>query len=450
MIRIGFALNWLVMSLLTTSVFSQLASPMPEVLSLRERARIVDQWLEIRLDRIVPVLMRREGIDMWILIAQEYNDDPVLNTMLPATWFTARRRTILVFFDRGGTAEIERLAVSRYSVGTLFGSVWKKEEQPDQWACLRDIIAERSPRRIAISRSPLFAQADGLSSTEYESFLHYLPAGFEDRVVSGERLGVGWLETRIPEEMQVYPQICRIAHRIIEQGLSEASITPGVTATDDLEWWFREKVAELRLSTWFHPTVSVQRSEAESERSFSQRPESSVILPGDLIHVDFGITYLGLNTDTQQHAYVLQAGETQAPEGLRQGLATGNRLQEILMARFATGKTGNEILRSTLSAAQEEGIKASVYSHPLGYQGHAAGPTIGLWDQQDGVPGMGDYPVFPSTAYSIELNVTVPVPEWGGKEIRIMLEEDAIFDGSSTRFIDGRQTELWLIPRVVR
>ncbi len=420
---------------------------MPEILPLRTRARIMDQWLERRLDEVVPDLMRRENIDMWVLIAEEYNDDPVMKTMLPGTWFTARRRTILVFFDPGNSGKLERLAVSRYSVGTLFETAWNKQEQPDQWACLRDIIAARSPRKIAISQSSVFSQADGLSASTHEAFLHSLPARFEKRIVSGERLATGWLETRTSAEMEAYPQLCRIAHRIIEEGLSDTALTPGITTTADLEWWFRERVAQLRLSTWFHPTVSVQRAEEESDRSFSEHPDAVVIEPGDLIHVDFGITYLGLNTDTQQHAYVLKRGETDAPQGLREGLRIGNRLQDILMAQFAAGKTGNDILKSALAAAGGEGIRASIYSHPLGYHGHAAGPTIGLWDQQDGVPGAGDYPVYPSTAYSIELNATVSVPEWGNRDVRIMLEEDAFFDGSSIGFIDGRQTSLWLIPR---
>jgi Xaa-Pro aminopeptidase len=434
----------LALPLATAALF---AGSMPEILPLRTRARIMDQWLEHRLDHVVPALMRRENIDMWVLIAEEYNDDPVMRTMLPATWFTARRRTILVFFDPGDSGKFERLAVSRYSVGRFFKTAWKKEEQPDQWACLRDIIAARSPDKIAISQSSVFSQADGLSATSYEAFLRSLPAGFEPKIVSGERLAVGWLETRTSEEMDAYPQLCRIAHRIIEEGLSEKSLTPGITTTADLEWWFRERVAELRLSTWFHPTVSVQRAAEASERSFSEHPDAVVIEPGDLVHVDFGITYLGLNTDTQQHAYVLKWGETDAPQGLREGLRLGNRLQDILMAQFATGKTGNDLLKAALARADNEGIRASIYSHPLGYHGHAAGPTIGLWDQQDGVPGAGDYPVYPSTAYSIELNVTVSVPEWGNRDVRIMLEEDAFFDGSTADFIDGRQTALWLIPR---
>ncbi|HUG44127.1 MAG TPA: M24 family metallopeptidase [Acidobacteriota bacterium] len=410
----------------------------------------MDEWLELRLDRLIPELMRREGIDMWVLIAREYNEDPVLKTMLPATWFSARRRTILLFHDReeGG---VERLAVSRYDIGRFFESAWDVDAQPDQWTRLTEIIEERNPAAIAVNFSDPFALADGISRTEFESLRNALPEPLRDRIVSGERLAIGWLETRIPEEMAVYPLINRIAHRIIEEGFSEAAVQPGVTTTSQLQWWFRERIRQLGLKTWFHPSVSLQRATGvQHEGDFSARPDDAVIQPGDLLHVDFGITYLGLNTDTQRHAYVLKTGETEAPQGLRVALAQGNRLQDILTSNFRAGGTGNEILAAALEQAENEGIRPSIYTHPIGAHGHGAGPTIGLWDQQDGVPGAGDYPLFPSTAHSIELNVTVSIPEWNDQEVRIMLEEDAFFDGNEIRYIDGRQTELYLIPRVAR
>ena len=169
---------------------------------------------------------------------------------------------------------------------------------------------------------------------------------------------------------------------------------------------------------------------------------------GDLIHIDFGITYLRLNTDTQQHAYVLKPGETDAPAGLKNALKIGNRLQDILTENFKTGRSGNAILTAALDQAKSEGIKATIYTHPIGFHGHAAGPTIGLWDQQGGVPGRGDYSLFPNTAHSIELNAAVKIPEWDDKEVRIMLEEDAFFTGQDVWYIDGRQTDLILIPRI--
>ncbi|MFT7287139.1 MAG: hypothetical protein ACI87W_001251 [Halieaceae bacterium] len=300
--------------------------------------------------------------------------------------------------------------------------------------------------------SETFALGDGLSHTEYSLFRDSLPDSLKGRIVSAEQLAIGWLETRSGSEMTVYPQICQIAHEILAEGLSTAVIQPGVTTTSDVAWWYRERVRQLGLSAGFHPSVSIQRAAAPEKdmKSAVDKPhDEELILPGDLLHVDFGISYLRLNTATQQHAYILRAGETEAPEGLRKALARGNRLQDILTANFVAGRTGNEILAQSLKQAKGEGITASIYTHPIGYHGHAAGPRIALWDQQDGVPGAGDYPLHANTAHSVELYAESEIPEWGSK-VHIMLEEDAFFDGTSTRYIDGRQTQLLLIPRLWR
>lgn len=419
----------------------------PYILPLRERATLQDQWLAHRLDTIVPRLMRENGIDLWVLIAREYNEDPVVATMLPADWLrTARRRTILVFHDPGDGAPVERLAVSRYSVGRFFESAWDPEAQPDQWRRLREIIVERDPERIGVNVSPDFALADGLAGSEMNMLQSAMPREFRSRQVSAEKLAIGWLETRTEPEMAVYPQIGRIAHEIIGEALSNRVIQPGVTTTKDVEWWCRERVAELKLDTWFHPSVSVQRREQKSDFVDLFENQNDVIQPGDLVHIDFGIDYLGLCTDTQQMVYVLKPGETAPPEGLVEAFKVGNEMQDILTSQFRQGRSGNEILKAALDEAASRGITATVYTHPLGYHGHAAGPTIGLWDQQGGVPGRGDYPLNADTCHSIELNVEVAIPEWDGQTVRIMLEEDAFFDGDETRYIDGRQTELLTIP----
>jgi len=419
----------------------------PAILPMEERAEVVNRWLAHRFDTVVPMLMRREGIDLWIVSAREYNEDPIIETMLPATWQSARRRTILVFYDRGPDEGVERLAIARYDIGEFFQSAWDKEEQPDQWARLAEVIEERDPQTIAVNRSETFALADGMTDTEFDGLTAALPATYRDRIVSGENLSIGWLETRTDAEMAVYPQIVRIAHAIIAEGFSEQVIQPGITTTADVQWWYRERIRDLNLTAWFHPSVSVQRPDAGEEGDFSSRPDATVIQPGDLLHVDFGITYLRLNTDTQQHAYVLKPGEAEAPDGLEDALATGNRLQDILTSQFETGRSGNEILAAALDQAESEGIDASIYTHPIGFHGHGAGPTIGLWDQQGGVPGKGDYPLYANTAYSIELNAAVDIPEWDEQEILVKLEEDAFFDGDAVRYIDGRQKALHLIPR---
>lgn len=350
-------------------------------------------------------------------------------------------------YDQGKEKGIEALAVARYDVGSAFKSAWDKEKQPDQWARLKEIIEERDPKKIGINKSEHYGLADGITATDLEEFKAALPKKYQERIVSAEKVAVGWLETRTASEMVIYPQICRIAHEIISEAFSDRVIQPGVTTTEDVVWWMREKVRELKLTTWFHPTVDVQRADPESFdhlRTFSKRPEKNVIMPGDLLHCDFGITYLRLNTDTQQLAYVLRPGETDAPDYLKKALGKGNRLQDIFTNNFKEGRTGNEVLKASREQAIAEGIKPSIYTHPIGYHGHAAGTTLGMWDSQGGVPYTGDYPLHVNTAYSIELNAAVYIEEWK-KEIRIMLEEEAYFDEKGVYYIDGRQTELMLI-----
>jgi Xaa-Pro aminopeptidase len=446
--RFKISLLFLTFCLLNISVSAQ-NSYFPVTLNMKERAGLMDAWLEERVETVLPGIMRRSGIDMWIVIAREYNEDPVIKTLLPATWHAARRTTILVAYDPGGEKPLETFGISRYHTGEIFKTIWDRESQPDQWKALAEMIAIKDPKKIGINKSATFGLADGLSATHYDQLMEVLPKKYQSRLVSAEAIAVGWLETRTESEMNVYQNIVRMAHQIIAEGFSEQVIQPGVSTTDDVVWWYRDRISELGLSTWFHPTVSIQRADEEQFdhlTAFSKGLNPKTIVPGDLLHVDLGITYLRLNTDTQQHAYVLKPGENTAPDYLKAALKQANRVQDILASSFRTGASGNDILKDALDQCREEGIKASIYTHPLGYHGHAAGPTIGLWDQQDGVPGQGDYPLYANTAYAIELNASTFLEEWN-KEIRIMLEEDAFFDGDTVRYIDGRQTELMLIPR---
>jgi Xaa-Pro aminopeptidase len=418
-----------------------------DILSMHQRAVVRDGFLKDRFETVLPEIMARNNMDMWIVIAREYNEDPVIRTMLPATWLNARRRTILVIHNPGNGLPLETYAVARYDVGEVFKKAWDPESQPDQYKALTDLIKTKDPKKIGLNKSEFFAQADGLTATEYELFKKALPRKYQKRIVSAEKVAIGWLETRSAKEMEVYPDICRIAHDIIKEGFSAKVITPGITTTDDVVWWYRERIRNLNLVTWFHPTVDIQRADKQNFNfleAFSKDKADNVIRPGDLLHVDFGITYLGLNTDTQQHAYVLMPGENRIPNFLVKALGVGNRLQDILTDQFKTGRTGNEMLLSALKQAKEEGIKSQIYTHPIGYYGHGSGPTIGMWDKQEGVPVNGDYPLFPNTAYSIELNAKVHIKEWD-KEVAIMLEEDALFDGKTCDYIDPRQTEMIII-----
>ncbi|MFP5453951.1 MAG: M24 family metallopeptidase [Alphaproteobacteria bacterium] len=418
----------------------QVAPVAPEILPMREQAKLINAILADRLDTIVPRLMREQKISMWVLMAREYFEEPVVATMLNAESMHARRRTILIFFDPGNGKPVERLTVSRYGLGGLFQPAWDPDKQPDQWKAVADIIAARNPANIAINTSALSAFADGMTLSQYEEMTAALPEQYRSRIVSGERLSVGWLEARTPMEMRIYPGILRLAHSIMADAFSRKVITPGKTTTDDVVWWYRQRVNDLGLKVWFQPSVAVIR---QGQKGMLEG--DTVIQPGDMLWTDFGITYLRLNTDTQHLAYVAKPGETAVPAGLRAGLADANKVQDALLSSYKVGATGNQALAAARAKSLAQGLKPSIYSHPLGYHGHAAGPSVGFWDNQNADP-RGENPIHANTTWSIELSARKDVPEWGGQDVEFRTEENAFFDGKQVRFLDGRQTEIRLIP----
>lgn len=418
----------------------QAAPAMPPILPLREQAKWIDANLRERLDTIVPALMREQGVQMWILAAREYFEDPVTATMLDAESFHARRRTILVFYDPGEGRPVERLTVSRYGLGGLFVPAWDPATQPDQWRAVADIVASRDPATIAVNTSALSTFADGMTHSQYEALMAALSREQRSRVVSGETISISWLESRTAAELALYPRLVRMAHALIGEAFSRKVITPGKTTADDVVWWYRQRMAELGIGTWFQPSVGIQRQGAKG-----MLEGDTVIRPGDLLWTDFGITHMRLNTDTQHLAYVMKPGERAAPAGLRAGLAQTDRVRDFLRQSYHTGASGNEVLAAARAKAAAAGIETSIYSHPLGFHGHGAGTAIGFWDNQNG-DERGAYAIRPNTTWSIELTSYLPVPEWGGQRVDFRQEEDAFFDGTTVRFLDGRQTELTLIP----
>ena len=414
------------------------------VLSLKERAVVIDQIQKDRLDNLLPQLMDDNGIDLWVLITREYNEDPVVKTLLPPTWLNARRQTILVFSKNKNAEGITSAAITRYPFGKLIPSIWDKEKQPSQWQALADYIISKDPKNIGINTSKSFALADGLVKTDYDALMHVLPEAYKSKVVSAEQLAIGWIESRTEREMELYEDLVSITHQIIAEAFSSKVITPGETTTDDVVWWLREKVLSLGLDTWFHPTVDVQRANDSDLYAFDSKSKFDIIQPGDLVHCDFGISYLSLNTDCQELAYVLKPGEKQAPDFLVDALAQGNRVQDIFTNNFKTGVSGNIILKKSLEQGRAEGLRPQIYTHPLGTYGHSAGTTLGMWDSQNGVAVNGDYPLHQNTSYAIELNTSVYILEWK-KDIRIMLEEAGFYGSNGFRYINKRQEKLLLI-----
>ena len=415
-----------------------------EILNLKDRATLIEKIQKDRLDNLLPELMSKNGIDMWIIITREYNEDPIIKTLLPPTWLNARRRTILVFSFDKSTKKTESVAISRYNFGKNIKSIWDKEKNPNQMLALKDYIDKVNPKKIGLNYSENFALIDGISKSDYELFYSSISNDIKQRIVSAENLGIQWIETRTKLEKEIYKDLVSITQNIINEAFSNKVIEPGKTTTDDVVWWMREKVLELKLKTWFHPTVDVQRNEQSDLYAFDGKSKYDIIQPGDLVHCDFGISYLTLNTDCQQIAYVLKSDEKEAPEFLTKALKDANKLQDILTSEFELDKTGNEILLNSLKIAKEKGLDPQIYTHPLGTFGHSAGTTIGMWDSQGGVPIKGDVLMKYNTVYAIELNNKSFIKDWN-KEVRIMLEEAGLFEENGFKYINGRQEEIILI-----
>ncbi len=418
---------------------------------LRKQVEIQQEWLKIRLERVLPDLMRRHGVSMWLVISREYNEDPVFFSLTSPNTFSARRRTILVFFDRGPEKGVERLALGGGSHGGLYKVFRDPEIQgrelfgETQWVLLKKVIEERNPSTIAVNISRTHAFSDGLSAGEWEALQDILGEKWLRRVVRAELLPIEYMQIRIPEMEPYYKNLMKVVHSLIKRAFSSEVIKPGKTTTLDVEWWLRERAEELGAKVWFQPSVSVQRKGVKREGFLSEK-NGVVIQRGDVLHVDFGFSAIGLHTDTQHMGYVLRDNEKDVPEGIKKALLISNRLQDIVMERIMPGKTGNEILEEALNQMKKEGIKGSIYCHTVGDHGHGAGPIIGLWDRQEKIPGKGDLLILPNTWFSIELSVTYPVEEWGGQELWIGQEEDAILDSQGKiRWALERQSEYHII-----
>jgi hypothetical protein len=422
----------------------EIRSPLP---TLREQDAIQQEWLKLRLERVLPALMREHKVQMWIVPMREYNEDPVFTSLVSATTFSARRRTIYLFFDRGGQEGIERLALGGSSQGGLYSAyrdtTMKNAELwgDGQWKLLSKIVAERDPQTISVNISHVHAFSDGLSAGEWEQLQQALGPRYVQRVVRADRLPLDFISTRLPEMLPLYKEMMKTVHAIIGQAFSGSVIVPGKTTTQDVVWWMRQKVQDLGMTVWFQPSVDVQRRGID----LSGNP-NPVIERGDVLHCDFGITGMRLNTDTQYMAYVPKVGETDVPAGIQNTLSVSNRLQDIVVKTIKIGMTGNQILAQSLAEMRNAGIDGSVYSHPIGAHGHGAGTLIGLWDRQMGVPDRGDVPIIPNTWYSIELQAGSKVPEWGNQVVRSAQEEDVVIGGDGTvEWIMNRQTKFLLV-----
>jgi Xaa-Pro aminopeptidase len=422
--------------------------PFPAVLSIRDRVATVNRIVEARLDRLLPIAMRENGFDMWIIASNEDNYDPVFQTMIPYnTW--APITQILVFYDPGAGKPIERLNVSRTFLRGLYKNVWDpaawdREKKESQWDALARVVKERDPKVIGINEGDVQWAAGGLTVSVKKALVAALGPTYAGRLKSAESVATRWLETFIDDEIPVYSQAVAVGHALVAETMSNMAITPGTTTVDDMNFYYWQRAANLGLDMSFLPGCNIRGRSPQDAEKWGK--DDRVVRPGDMLHCDVGIKYMRYNTDHQELAYVLRSGENDAPEGLKKALAEANRLQEVYASQFKTGLTGDEILSNILTTAKARGIRnPRIYSHSLGYYLHEPGPLIGLpWEQVKNA-GRGEVKLVDNSCFTAEMSVDALIPEWGGKEQRIPTEQDVIFTNGTVHFLNGRQTAFHLV-----
>lgn len=414
---------------------------MPKLLLVREQVKVREDWLKKRLDTVLLPMMRKHGVAMWIVVNEEFHADPVIEQIAPPIPFMGRRD----FFILADTGEkLEKYAVVRYDDEHLKNHYTVLNPPGNQIAAtLKKIVAEKNPKTIALNIGSGRGQSDGLTYEGYKFLAETLGKETEARFVSGKKFIADYLDTRLPEEMEHYRTAVLVTDLLTRRAFSGEVVTPGKTTVGDVRWWLMQQVNNLGLSVWFVPDLRVQRQTSSSEdamKFLEVAKESTIIERGDLIHLDFGINYMGLSTDWQKLAYILKTGEKDAPQGLKDALKNTNRLQDALFAIARAGMTGSEVYTAAMAEMKKQNIQAMIYSHPLGAHGHGLGAPIST------PRATNDEERFRlGSITSIELNTATKVPEWNNQPVFMFAEDDAVMTEKGYEFIRPRQTELYLI-----
>lgn len=428
---------------------SQIRDIDKSILTQKEQADIYNKNLEWKLDNVLQPIMRRENVDMWIVICFEYSEDPVYQTLTTWPGDGARRLSILVFHDApDGFKKLSATWHGANASGYMYTSIFtdRSNGADGQFKAVADYIKKADPKRIGINYNNEviddFSHANGLSHFHYEKLYNALDQKYRERLVSAKQVVTGWFETRTPWEISFYRYMTGTAHDLIEEFYSNAVITPDVTTADDVKWWIVERIKGLKLDYWFFPSIDIIRSTANREQYGAA---DNVIRRGDILHCDVGFSYMGLTTDMQHIAYILKPGETDAPAGIRAVFEKGKRFQDISLEEMVEGRTGNQILKAVLDRGKSEGLNPVMYSHPVNYFGHGSGMTIGRTEEQVFLPGSGEHKLFANTTYALEFSVSGTVPEWNNQNISLGLEENIIFTGGKAYFPDGRQERIYVV-----
>lgn len=408
------------------------------LLPLRSQAQLSTAILQDRLEMILPEAMEKSGVDFWLIIAREYNEDPLMKTLFTWDMPTARRISALAFYYDRTTGKVRRMSIGALSpqMSNLYENVKDKNETP--WECIARIVAQYNPNCIAINKSNHHGFCDGISAGLYDSLQSCLAPEYQQRVCSADKLAIYWLQKITDFELKLMSVLVDVTQDIVKLFFSKDFIKPGITKTSDIEWLMRDAISQLGFDYWFGPDVDLQRKGCSDSRM-----TDSLIQAGDLLHCDIGIAakYIRLHTDIQWLAYVGKTDDGSAPIGLKELFASCNRFQDIVTSNFQAQSTGNDVFAKSITQAKESGLKPMLYTHPLGTFGHGAGPLIGLYDAQGFVDGSGEYLIQNKTCYALELNICGNLTEWDNQDVFIYREEDIYFD-KEVRFIHGRQTEL--------
>ena len=415
---------------------------MPKLLSQREQMDVRERWLMKRLGSLLLPMMKRHGIEMWIVVNEEFHTDPVTPYITPPIPIVGRR-DFFIFIDQGN--RIERIAVVRYDEERL-GNHYKLLMPPRDKIGeeIRKIVDARKPTTIALNFGATRGQQVGLTYDSHKFLTEALGEENSRKFVPAANLLTEFLDTRIPEELEHYRTAVLATDVITRRAFSNEVIKPGITTVGDVRWWMMQQLNNIGVDTWFQADLRLQRKAAvtgSTGQFLSTGKESEVIKRGDLIHVDFGLNYMGLSTDWQKHAYILKKGERDAPSGLKAALLNTNRLQDIIFSIAKPGMTGGEVYNLAMAECKKHSINCSIYSHPLGPHGHGLGPSIDF----RGTVGGGGNKIINGSYMSIELNTATDVAEWGGQKVTIMAEDDAYMTTSGYKWFRPRQTEFYLI-----
>ncbi len=424
------------------------AQDYPPILGLEEQTELFNKNLEWKLDNVLPEIMRREGLEMWLIICFENDTDPVYRTMNTWPGDNARRLSILLFHDsKDGFKKLSATWHGAYASGYMYESIFSDRSNgaQGQFEAVADYIRKADPKNIGINYDNRviddFTHVNGLSHFHYEKLYNALDEKYRKRLVSAKEVAIGWFETRTPWEVSFHKTMCKITHELIKEFYSDKVIIPDVTTNNEVRWWIVNKIQSMRLEAWFFPSIDIIRSPQNKELYGND----NIIHRGDMLHCDVGIKYMGLTTDMQHLAYVCRLDEDDAPQGLKDLYKKGLRFQQITMEEMAAGRTGNDVLKKSIDRGNAEDLQPWQYSHPINYFGHGSGVTIGRPEKQDYLPGTGEHPLYNNTTYALEFSVSGTVPEWNNENLTLGFEDDMILINGKARLIDGYPEEMYII-----